>query len=64
MVAIGIAVVLRGYGGGRWGYCLLRGYNISARDIFSSRFPSSVAGSAAATTPAPPGRGTRGPFAQ
>jgi hypothetical protein len=47
IAALGAGTLFLGYALGLWGYCLLRGYCITLRDIFNWNYPSSVSGSAA-----------------
>lgn len=39
MVAIAIGLVWAGYTGALYGYCLLRGYNITPRQLLSPSWP-------------------------
>jgi len=48
MVAIGMALVWAGYAVGIWGYCLVRGYDVSFMNVFAAQWPG-------ATTVATPG---------
>ena len=46
MAAIGIGLVLVGYAGILYGYCLIRGYDVTPKQLFSSTWP-------------PPGKGVK-----
>lgn len=39
MVAVGMALVWGGYTFGIWGYCLLKGYDVTFTEMFSSSWP-------------------------
>lgn len=39
MVAIGMALVWAGYTAGIWGFCLIRGYDVSFANVFAPRWP-------------------------
>lgn len=39
MPAIGIALLWTAYYGGLWGYCLIRGYNLTPRQLLSTTWP-------------------------
>src|ERR1700682_3181604 len=39
MVAIGMALIFAGYAVSIWGYCLVRGYDVSFGNVFSSKWP-------------------------
>lgn len=39
MPVIGIALVWAAYTAGLWGYCLVRGYNITLPQLLSSKWP-------------------------
>ena len=39
MIPIGVAVVWLSYTTGVWGYCLVRGYNVQFRQLFSATWP-------------------------
>jgi len=39
MAAIGMGVVWVGYTLGLWGYCLVRGYDVSFSRLFSTNWP-------------------------
>lgn len=39
MVAIALGMVWGGYALGMWGYCLVRGYDVSFRDCFRAQWP-------------------------
>ena len=39
MAAVGIGTLWIGYFLGLWGYCLVRGYNISPKELLSSTWP-------------------------
>lgn len=39
MVAIGIGLLFLAYTAGLYGYCLIRGYNITPKQLFSSTWP-------------------------
>lgn len=39
MVAVGLALVWGGYAVGMWGYCLVRGYDVSFADCFRTQWP-------------------------
>ena len=44
MAGIGIALVWVGYTYGLYGYCLIRGYNVSFKQLFSTNWPPSGTG--------------------
>lgn len=46
MVAIAIGLVWAGYFGGLYGYCLIRGYNVTPKQLLSSQWPPQSAPSA------------------
>lgn len=39
MVAIGMGLLFGAYAVGLYGYCLVRGYDVSFRDLFRMRWP-------------------------
>lgn len=39
MVAIGMGLVFAGYAAGMWGYCLVRGYDVSFGNVFATAWP-------------------------
>lgn len=39
VVAIGMALVFAGYAVGIWGYCLVRGYDVSFANVFGMAWP-------------------------
>lgn len=39
MVVVGMALMFGAYSVGVWGYCLVRGYDVSFRDCFRTRWP-------------------------
>jgi hypothetical protein len=39
MVAIGMALVWAGYAVTIWGYCLVRGYDVSFMNVFATAWP-------------------------
>jgi hypothetical protein len=39
MVAIGMGLVFAGYAVGIWGYCLVRGYDVSFANVFAPQWP-------------------------
>jgi hypothetical protein len=39
MVPIGMALAWAGYTLGMWGYCLVRGYNVTFMQLFGSSWP-------------------------
>lgn len=39
MVAIGMGILVLAYSVGLYGYCLIRGYNITPKQLFSSTWP-------------------------
>lgn len=43
MVGIGIGLVFLAYTAGLYAYCLIRGYNISPKQLFSQNWPPTVA---------------------
>lgn len=53
MVPIGVAMVWGAYTVGIWGYCLVRGYDVTFMQLFSGQWP--------AGTPGKTGPGTAGP---
>ncbi len=38
MVAVGVGLVWAGYALSMWGYCLVRGYDVSFRDVFRTQW--------------------------
>lgn len=45
MVALAIGVLWVGYAGGLYGYCLIRGYNVTPKQLLSSQWPPASAAS-------------------
>jgi hypothetical protein len=43
MLALSMGLIALAYTGGLWAYCLLRGYNITVGELFSSTWPSAKA---------------------
>jgi hypothetical protein len=39
VIPIGMGVVFLAYTGGMWGFCLLRGYNVTLPDLFKTAWP-------------------------
>jgi hypothetical protein len=39
MIPIGMGVTFLAYCGGMWGFCLLRGYNVTLADLFKTAWP-------------------------
>jgi len=39
MPAIGIALLWAAYSAGLWGYCLMRGYNVTPKQLLSTTWP-------------------------
>lgn len=39
MAGIGIGLLLVGYATGLYGYCLIRGYDVTPKQLFSSTWP-------------------------
>ena len=39
MTAIGMGLAFVAYAGGLWGYCLIRGYNVTPADLFKATWP-------------------------
>lgn len=56
MLAIGFLLTWAAYGTGSWGYCLLRGWNITARSWFSPLHPYQFPPSGAAPPLIPQGK--------
>jgi hypothetical protein len=50
MIPIGLAAVFAAYSIGIWGYCLVRGYNVTFMQLFKGQWPGAAA--AKTTTPA------------
>lgn len=50
MIAIGVALTFAAYTAGLFGYCLIRGYNITLADLFNWNFPSTQGGKGPTTT--------------
>lgn len=48
MVAIGIGLVFLAYAVGMWGYCLVRGYDVTFTQVFTSRWSGTTATAQAA----------------
>ncbi len=42
MIPIGVGVAFLGYAAGIWGYCLIRGYNVTGPDLFKMKWPGPV----------------------
>lgn len=42
MVAVGMGLIWAGYAIGMWGYCLVRGYDVSFRDCFRTYWPGAA----------------------
>lgn len=45
MVAIGVGLAWAAYFGGLYGYCLVRGYNVSPKQLLSKTWPPASFGS-------------------
>jgi len=43
VIAIAMGVILAGYAAGIWGVCLVRGYNVRFRDLWSGQWPQEAA---------------------
>jgi len=43
MPAIAIALLWASYTGGLWGYCLIRGYNVTLKQLLSPQWPPQAA---------------------
>lgn len=39
MIVIGVGVAYLGYAAGVWGYCLIRGYNVTGPQLFGKIWP-------------------------
>lgn len=52
MIAIGVALVFGAYAAGLWGYCLIRGYDITLADLFNWNFPATQSGKTTTTAKA------------
>lgn len=39
MIAIGLGLAWAGYAAGIWGYCLVRGYDVTFRQCFAATWP-------------------------
>jgi hypothetical protein len=50
MVAIGMGFVFFGYAVAMWGYCLVRGYNVTFADVFKNEWPGGGTTTATAKT--------------
>ena len=48
MVAIGMGLVFIGYAVSIWGYCLVRGYNVTFPQVFHAAWPGAAAAPAKA----------------
>lgn len=46
MIAVGIGLVWLAYATGLYGYCLVRGYNITPKQLLSSTWPPPATGNA------------------
>jgi hypothetical protein len=47
VIPIGMGIVFLAYTGGIWGFCLVRGYNVTLADLFSGQtWPGSGKGTA------------------
>lgn len=42
MVAIGMGLVFTAYAVGMWGYCLVRGYNVTFAQVFAPTWPGAT----------------------
>jgi hypothetical protein len=50
MIPIGMAVVFLAYTGGIWGFCLVRGYNVTLASLFNGQtWPGTGKGTASGT---------------
>lgn len=54
---IGVILLWAGYAAGLWGYCLIRGYCVSPKDILDWRYPSAMGAPATKTGVAVAGGG-------
>lgn len=52
MVAIGMGLVFAAYAAGMYGYCLVRGYNVTFAELFGSKWPQNATASTASATTA------------
>lgn len=43
MIALSLGLLFLSYTAGVWGYCLLRGYNVTPVQLFSSTWPAAKA---------------------
>jgi hypothetical protein len=48
MAAVGVGVVWIAYFLGLWGYCMIRGYNVSPKQLVSTSWPPAAANTQAA----------------
>ncbi len=39
MIAIGFIIIWTGYSAALWGYCLIRGYDITVKQLMSTTWP-------------------------
>lgn len=39
MAGLGMALAYLGYSFGLWGYCLVKGYNVTLKDLFGKTWP-------------------------
>jgi hypothetical protein len=54
MAGIGIGLAWAAYTGILWGYCLIRGYDVTIKQLMSSQWPAGVSGRGPQSI-APPG---------
>lgn len=48
MIPVGLGLVWAGYTVGMWGYCLVRGYNVTFMQLFKPAWPGAAKASGAA----------------
>ena len=58
MVIIGMALAWAGYAVGIWGYCLVKGYDVTFGSLFGTTWASAASSSGGTALPADPGTGT------
>jgi len=59
MIAVAVGgVTFAGYTLGIWGYCLVRGYDVTFSALFHPTWPAGGGGSASGTAPLPADPGT------
>jgi hypothetical protein len=58
MMAVAVGVAFLGYSVGVWGYCLVRGYDVTFGALWKTTWPGPAAPASTLPLPADPGTGT------